>query len=51
MAFKQFGATGPIARIEKGKVFHVIDTNAGQSGSPILCFLENEWYAIGIHNK
>ena len=37
MTFKQFGATGPIARIEREKIYHVIDTNTGQSGSPILC--------------
>ena len=34
--YKQYGANGPIAGIEKDIIRHVIDTTEGQSGSPML---------------
>jgi glutamyl endopeptidase len=42
-------ATGDILRRSKYKVFYEVDTEAGNSGSPIITVVNGKKYTIGLH--
>jgi glutamyl endopeptidase len=40
---------GSISRVEERKIYYMIDTIGGQSGSPVWRYLNGERHAVGVH--
>ena len=40
---------GSISRVEDLKIYYMVDTMGGQSGSPVWRFLNGERHAVGVH--
>ena len=47
--YQQVESMGAITKIQDGKIFHTIDTAAGQSGAPLIIEEEGKEIVIGIH--
>lgn len=48
-----FGCQGKIKEVDQNIIYHLVDTEKGQSGSPILRYslMYDCYYVIGVHSK